>query len=369
VVVLSGHDRSDLRARGAIHLLLLLSVVGCGESSESPPTTGQPDTALAHDAGDPIEDASSLDDVVNPPLDSELPPSDSIAADSEPVDGALVDAPSTGTPSCPVATERGCGRAVLAGGTFAMGEIGANAATPVQASITVGAFELDTHEVTIARFRRFWNAGRPAPSAIAYPSGSIAWAGVVREPIRVTTNKLCNWSSTPDVREEHPLACLDWWTAQAFCVWDGGRLPTAAEWEWAARARIAGGLTAPRTYPWGNVAPAPGCDRAEWNFCKGDDSAPTRRVGSFAPTPDIYDLAGNVREWMADSYAAFTNTTCWGGSARTNPLCNLGATSLREYRGGSWCSTTIDTLKSAARYARSATSPTDFLGFRCARNR
>jgi len=349
-------------------MLLAIGVMGCGTSADpvNAPTGADASgaDAFAADTDNPFEDAPGLDDVVNPPLDS------ASAETSMLMDAGMDAGPPIMQRSCPIGTERGCGVVALTGGTFAMGEIGANAATPVQSNITISPFAIDAYEVTVARFRRFWDAGRPAPTGpIMYSSGSIAWAGTVREPVRTTTLKLCNWSPTAATRESHPLACLDWWTAQAFCVWDGGRLPTAAEFEWTSRHRAAGGMTVPRTYPWGNETGSPGCDRAQWNFCKGDDTAPTRQVGSFAGTPDIFDLGGNVREWLADSYVAYTDSGCWGGAARTNPLCSLGATSLREYRGGSWCSTTIDTLKSAARYARSATSPNDFLGFRCARNR
>jgi formylglycine-generating enzyme len=389
--------------------LLTIAIVGCGNAADDVVVDKRPDAKATADTfveetSTPIEDAVGLDDVVNPPIDEgtsvDTTVPDTFVADSmiddvmTPSDASDAAAdvvlvtpkcPTTpcpasqvcsgGTcvtpPSCPTVGERGCSFVYLAGGTFTMGETGANAATPLQTNITVGAFTLDAHEVTVARFRRFWAAGRPAPTKdIAYQSGSIAWAGTVKEPVRSTTTKACNWSTSAGSREAHPMNCLDWWTAQAFCAWDGGRLPTEAEWEWAARGRSTGGLPVPRTYPWGDTTPAPGCSTvAQWNFCSGEDMATTRRVGSFAANAEIYDLAGNIREWLADSYGAYTDAGCWGGAARTNPLCSLGATSLRSYRGGSWCSVTVDTMKSAARFARSPTSPTDFLGFRCARNR
>lgn len=373
--------------RGALRLvvlhLALFGAAGCSSNDEASPAPAAVDAQVVDVVDNPMEDAPGLDDVMNSPSDTDPialdAAVDATSSDAAPATCATVPCPAgqvcvgsacVTPPSCPDSKERGCAFVSLPGGTFTMGEVGANAATPLQTNITVGPYTLDAHEVTVARFRRFWNAGRPAPtSAMAYQAGSIAWAGTVREPVRTTTMKECNWSSMSGARDAHPMNCLDWWTAQAFCAWDGGRLPTEAEYEWASRGRAVASLPVPRTYPWGNETGSPGCDRAQWNFCPGDDTATTRRVGSFAATPDVFDLAGNVREWMADSYAAYTDTKCWGGIARTNPLCSLGATSLRGYRGGSWCSTTLDTLKVAARYTRSPTSPTDFLGFRCARNR
>jgi formylglycine-generating enzyme required for sulfatase activity len=236
----------------------------------------------------------------------------------------------------------------------------------VQPSITVSPFVLDAYEVTVARFRRWSVAGRPAPTGpIAYPGGMIPWAGTARDP--AITPAQCNWSATAGRRELHPINCADWWSAQAFCVWDGGRLPTEAEWEWAARARPGASLPVPRRYPWGNSDPGTACDRCQWNFCAGEDGATTRRVGSFAPTPDLFDLGGNVRELVADSYTPYTDATCWGARARSNPLCDTGPLSNRVFRGGSWCSNTIDTVQSATRLPRAPTGRDDYIGFRCAR--
>lgn len=247
------------------------------------------------------------------------------------------------------------------------GGTGALDAIPVQPLITVNDFVLDATEVTVARFRRYWTAGHPAPTgAILYPGGSVTWTGSVAEPIAGGAN---NWSASAGLRELHPINSVDWPTAQAFCVWDGGRLPTEVEWEFAARARYGEPY---RTYPWGDDVPAETCDRLQWNGCAGEDGAPTRRVGSFVATGGLFDLAGNVFEWQADRYAEYGSAPCWNGSRRNNPVCNDGAVDSRSVRGGSWSDSGIGgfmrRLQPASRAYDAATDRDVHTGMRCARS-
>ena len=271
--------------------------------------------------------------------------------------------------SCTDATTPGCGVVVVSGGNFSLGEVGAQNAEPIQPDITTGNFQMDAYEVTVARFRKFWLAGHPAlTSAVTYPSGSVSWAGIVAEPQQAAS---CNWSPMPGAREAHPINCVEWGTALAFCAWDGGRLPTEAEWEWAARGRPIAGLSAPRRYPWGDQEPTGSatvaCDRAQWNLCVGDDGAVTRRVGSFAPSGGIYDLAGNIYEWAADVYALYSDTGCWGGSPRTNPVCRPVAGGDLLLRGGSWRADMTTYLHGASR--GHTTAGYSNIGFRCVATR
>ena len=275
---------------------------------------------------------------------------------------------STTQRSCPDPTERGCGVVAIPVGSFVMGgDTGAVNDTPAAGTMTIGAYSLDAYEVTVSRFRRFWTAGHPAAtSPLSYPGGTVTWTGGgVTEPDTLT---YCTWSETPGSLEAHPINCVDWYTAQAFCVWDGGRLPTEAEWEYAARGTSLGGLTPERSYPWGNTDPSPACDLAEWNACPGDDGTGTKRVGSFAPSAGLYDLAGNVREWSADWFANYTDTTCWNGVARSNPVCNNGASGGRVVRGGSWGDGDVASLRSASRVSSPPPYRLGYVGCRCARS-
>lgn len=299
-------------------------------------------------------------------LGMERPPEDAIADHDEPLDAVAADAhvadtvsdiadsgadvPSelgretpvdVGTQrSCPDPSERGCGLVFIRGGAFVMGgDPMAALDLPPQTMIKVGSFAMDAYEVTVARFQRFWRGGHPdVRGPIVYPGGMVDGIGAVRRPTSVDMIGHCNWSESGGALLAHPVNCLDWNTAQAFCVWDGGRLPTEAEWEFAARGRAVAGLLPGRTWPWGEATPAPTCDRQHWNDCPGEDGVMTRRVGSFAPNGGIYDLGGNVAEWLADWFLPYTDVACWGDLDRTDPVCGDSRTDTRAVRGGSWSS-------------------------------
>lgn len=282
---------------------------------------------------------------------------------------------STPQTSCPVPGARGCGLVDVAGGTFTMGgDASSRDGTVPQANITVGDFAMDAYEVTLGRFRAFLSVRDAALAGIRsrpiqYPDGTtIAWAGTALLPL---SGGICNWTSVPGAREDHPLHCIDWWSAQEFCVWDGGRLPTEAEWEYAARGRAVAGLTPGRAYAWGDSEPV-GCTLAQWNNCAGEDEARTRRVGSFPANGGIFDLTGNAWEWTADNYAAYSTAAstdvCVNRSNRRNPLCSNSATGNRALRGGAYYNNG-SLLRSASRWGYPTTHRTAEVGFRCVRSR
>lgn len=263
--------------------------------------------------------------------------------------------------SCPNPYERGCGVVEIAGGTFDLGELNARNAAPVRPGVTVRGFAIDAYEVTIARFRRFWNAGHPSPpSSIPYPGGTLSCAGTVNAPIGGS------WSLSPGTLELHPIDSINWYTAQAFCVWDGGRLPTEGEWEFAARGRAAIGLAPGRFFPWGDAAPSPTCDRAHWNRCAGDDAFSTRRVGSLPPTAGLFDLSGSVGEWVADNYQPLGGA-CWAASAFRDPICQTSPAASRTLRNDSWAQASSITIRAASRSEVPANQASDDFGIRCVR--
>jgi formylglycine-generating enzyme required for sulfatase activity len=190
-------------------------------------------------------------------------------------------------------------------------------------------------------------AGRCTPAAT-----SVLWQGLPAAE-RARWSEGCNGARAD--RADHPVNCVDWFQAEAFCAFAGKRLPTEEEWEWAARGGSAG-----KTYPWGEAPPA---DRACWS---GEGSAGgARRTGtcpvashpSGASAAGIHDLAGDVWEWTATRDVVFADSRGRGGSP------------ARIARGGGWGEDRADLLTAARRAKDLPGDRAADLGFRCVRSR
>jgi formylglycine-generating enzyme required for sulfatase activity len=238
---------------------------------------------------------------------------------------------------------------------------------------TVSSFYLDKYEITVGRFRQFVNAGMGTqanpPGAEAGASLLITGSGwdstwngnLAANTTALTTNLRCystystyyTWTDQAGSNESQPVNCLDWYTAFAFCAWDGGRLPTEAEWNYAAS-----GGSEQRYYPWSSPGTSTTIDDNYAVFGGGS----TQNVGSKSPKGDgkwgHSDLAGNVFEWNLD----------WYVSPYTNPCSNcadLMSASERVTRGGFFVNTSG--LGSADRYSRAPGRTGNSMGARCAR--
>ena len=184
---------------------------------------------------------------------------------------------------------------------------------PGGVAVMVPAFLLDRHEVTVAEYR------------------ACVQAGNCTEPLTNRRNQYCNYDH-PD-RDSHPVNCLDWDQAVAYCTAAGGRLPTEPEWERAARA----GSTTP--YPWGTdvsckeavldeVSPAPSAK--EPDGCYTDATLP---IGSRAANAlGLFDMHGNAGEWTATWYAPNAITEMYAKGNLDGP----SESRRRVVRGGSW---------------------------------
>jgi len=319
--------------------------------------------------------------------------------------GAGGSAPSTGgastggaTGTSGAATTRGCegdppcagisccNVAQVPGGSFSRGYDASGSATQPGASesvsgfqslgaakATVGAFGLDTFEVTVNRFRRFmtaydgWRAaGNPKSDTGAHPlipgSGwKSEWESELPRSAEVLTQSLdCGPESTlldaTSAQTNLPINCVSWYVAFAFCAWDGGRLPTEAEWNYAAAG------DEQRAFPWS--APPDSLTLTGEHAVYGDvavaaaGSRATLDGGRFGH----HDLAGNVREWTLDTCDEVASYTEPDGC---NDCASLSGT-RRARRGGDFGA---DAARSRTAY-RSSADPSAlqvYNGLRCAR--
>ncbi|WP_437676165.1 formylglycine-generating enzyme family protein [Sorangium sp. So ce131] len=271
----------------------------------------------------------------------------------------------------PLEDEDCCASASIPGGSF-------NRSNNPEYPATVSPFSLDRFEVTVGRFRAFVEAypgSRPDGGAGAHPriDGSgwdPAWDGELppdqaglMEALKCHASSIPTWTNTVDDNENKPITCLSWFMAFAFCAWDGGRLPTEAEWNYAAS-----GGDEQRVLPWSDPPDDTTLEASRASYaCLGDGvdgCTPTdiRSVGATSPQGDgkwrHADMAGNMWEWVLD-WSATYGDMC-GDCAQLAPA------EQRVYRGGAWDVHT-DALRSGERYGDTPETRWYNHGVRCAR--
>lgn len=289
-----------------------------------------------------------------------------------------------------------CESLQVPGGTFTLGH---GPGDPEQASCAalfctvnevgvpakVSAFSLDRYEVTVGRFRKFVEAGAPVPAAGAGKHAHLAGGGIQGErgwdpawqlttdwnaflKCDTTNPAVSTWTPTPGAYEARPVTCLDWFDAYAFCIWDGGFLPTEAEWEFAA----SGGEE--RVFPWSVPASDPTLtpDLASFadsaGHCFGDGLPDCTRddflaVGSKPLGNGRFgqsDLSGNVWEWVLDWYDKSYANPC-------NDCANTTDSGWRTVRSGcALCTAAND--RAASRFSHHPDGRYSTQGVRCARS-
>jgi|GEM_PF-747077 len=264
----------------------------------------------------------------------------------------------------------------IEGGTFLMCSPDADgvASEYPRHEATVGSFALDQYEVTVGRFRRYIAAYDPARlsegagAAPELPSSgwSREWLAHMPESAQELGFAIaeCGGTWTDDVgaNEARPLSCVSWFEAMAFCAAEGKRLPTEAEWEYAAS-----GGAEQRPYPWGDEPPS--IERAVFGClfdgepsCSDADLPVAGSLQKGAGRFGQLDLAGSVWEWTQDAYAPYRDGACDGCAVLTTDE------SPRVFRGGDFKFEDPTSLRASTRYAFLPAFPDPTRGFRCARS-
>ncbi|NGN64831.1 formylglycine-generating enzyme family protein [Streptomyces sp. A7024] len=277
----------------------------------------------------------------------------------------------------------------LRGGSFLMGTedaegFPADGEGPVR-EVHLAPFEIDTYAVTNARFADFadrtgyvteaerfgWSYvfARFLPAELRRssrrPEQTPWWCGVPGADWRHPEGP----GSSLDDRADHPVVHVSWSDAEAYAHWAGLRLPTEAEWEYAARGGLAGAR-----YPWGDELTPDGehrCNIWQGSFPSkntGEDGyLGTAPVDAYEPNGfGLYNVSGNVWEWCADWFSADWHTR--PDARRKNPDGPPSGTS-RVMRGGSYmCHRSYcNRYRVAARSSNEPDSSGGNIGFRCAR--
>jgi len=226
----------------------------------------------------------------------------------------------------------------IPGGTFEMGNDDVFDRSPVH-EVTVPDFEMSRTEVTVAQYRACVEAG--SCSVDGLEGGR--------------TSPQCNWPK--EGRDDHPINCVDLEKARAFAAWVGGRLPTEAEWEYAARGNEpyphAGSEDPEDVGCWGGM-----------QFMEGTCPVGSKRANGFG----LVDMSGNVSEWVADCWHGWFRSAPSDGSAwLTDCQLNQRVEQAVE-RGGSYGDSYIDSLSVTQRYCANPEWGRQVTGIRVARD-
>lgn len=291
---------------------------------------------------------------------------------------------------------------LIEGGKFQMGSSEFPDAQPIR-EIEVSSFYMDEHEVTNAQFRAFVDATGyvtvaerpldPKEFPGVDPNMLVPGSAVFAAPkeVKGLDNYMQWWQYIPGAnwkhpegpdssiegKENHPVTQLAYQDAEAYATWAGKRMPTEAEWEYAAKA----GKHTDETYYWGSEKKEDG----KWlaNIYQGDFPShntkedgfeTTAPVKSFPPNSyGLYDMEGNVWEWCADFY----RPDYYANSPKVNPKGPADSHDPQEpgltkrvQRGGSFlCNDQYcERYKAGSRGKGEVNSPTNNVGFRCVKD-
>jgi formylglycine-generating enzyme required for sulfatase activity/tRNA A-37 threonylcarbamoyl transferase component Bud32/LysM repeat protein len=221
----------------------------------------------------------------------------------------------------------GMGMVYAPAGEFEMGSVDGELTEQPVHPVALDGFWIDRTEVTNAAYRRCVEADACQPP----------------------TCEEGNLDYDDPTKADLPVVCVDWYMARLYCEWAGARLPTEAEWEYAARG------PEEYTWPWGDKTPT--CQLAQYSECD-PRIAPAGSLPEGASWCGALEMAGNVQEWVADWYAPYS------AERQVNPT-GAASSSWRVLRGGSW-GNGAEAIRSAKRESWYPDEKNGGRGFRCA---
>ena len=223
---------------------------------------------------------------------------------------------------------------LIPAGEFAMGSDANSDERPIH-TLSLADYYIDKYEVTNAFYKVCVDAG------------------TCQSPGSTSSSTRRSYYGNSEFND-FPVIHVNWEMANTYCTWRGANLPSEAEWEKAARGPSTGSVPSP-TYPWGDNAPT--SDLLNYNKNVGD----TSKVGSYESGKSpygVYDMAGNVWEWVNDWYDRYPGNTDNNSSFGKR---------YRVLRGGSW-SFNLRYARSALRFGNDPANALDSIGFRCSRS-
>jgi formylglycine-generating enzyme required for sulfatase activity len=296
-----------------------------------------------------------------------------------------------GLTNCGASSESCCTSIEIPSGTYdrTYTNPDGGAATGEADPATISGFRMDKYLVTVGRFRQFvnaWTGGYVPPAGSGkqtqlnggnglnatgggYEPGWVASDDSNLAPTNTNLSSCSpssTWTNSAGSQENLPINCVNWWESYAFCIWDGGFLPSEAEWEY-----VAAGGSQQLEYPWGSVTPGTacpgtGCQYAIYNCDYPSGSGTCTGVANIAPVGTAtlgagywgqLDMAGELWEWNVDWYGTYSACT---------DCADFTSATTRVIRGG-YFSDFVAYLLATARFGDTPASRNFDAGFRCAR--
>ncbi|MGH2593344.1 MAG: formylglycine-generating enzyme family protein, partial [Anaerolineae bacterium] len=222
------------------------------------------------------------------------------------------------------------GMALIPAGSYQMGSSTGQANEAPEHPVLLDAFYIDLFEMTNTQYRACVSAGGCDQGRVR---DSFTHAGYRDDP----------------AYDNYPVIGVSWDQAVAYCSWAGKRLPTEAEWEYAA--------SGPENlaWPWGNTFDA------NLSAASARDTQPVGSYPGGVSPFGLFDMAGNVTEWVADAY----DDAFYANSPASNPISG-GSGDIRIYRGGAFDNTNGAFYTTSRRYTRDRAFNDVDIGFRCA---